>query len=59
MNDHDQTASPDATSDRPLDVAVVGGGQAGLAMGWHLRRLGLRFLVLDAGPELGHVWRAR
>jgi putative flavoprotein involved in K+ transport len=43
----------------PLDVAVVGGGQAGLAVAWHLRRLGLRFLVLDAGPEIGHVWRSR
>jgi putative flavoprotein involved in K+ transport len=42
-----------------LDVAVVGGGQAGLAIAWHLRRLGLRFLVLDAGPEIGHVWRSR
>ncbi|HEY3263415.1 MAG TPA: NAD(P)/FAD-dependent oxidoreductase [Pseudonocardiaceae bacterium] len=59
MNDHDQTAPPDATSDRLLDVVIVGGGQAGLAMGWHLRRLGLRFLVLDAGPALGHVWQAR
>jgi choline dehydrogenase-like flavoprotein len=42
-----------------LDVAVVGGGQAGLAVAWHLRRLGLRFLVLDAGPAIGHVWRSR
>lgn len=43
----------------PLDALVIGGGQAGLAMAWHLRRQGLRFLVLDAGPEVGHVWRAR
>jgi putative flavoprotein involved in K+ transport len=42
-----------------FDVAVVGGGQAGLAMAWHLRRLGLRFVVLDAGPQVGHVWRSR
>jgi cation diffusion facilitator CzcD-associated flavoprotein CzcO len=26
-----------------LDIAVVGGGQAGLAMGYHLRDQGLRF----------------
>ena len=45
--------------DRLLDVVVVGGSQAGLAMAWQLRRQGMRFLVLEAGPELGHVWRAR
>jgi putative flavoprotein involved in K+ transport len=38
---------------------VIGGGQAGLAMAWHLARQRLRFVVLDAGPELGHVWRGR
>jgi putative flavoprotein involved in K+ transport len=42
-----------------LDVVVVGGSQAGLAMAWHLAQQGLRFLVLEAGPEVGHVWRAR
>jgi hypothetical protein len=38
-----------------LDVAVVGGGQAGLAIARRLRRLGLRFLVLDASPEIGQA----
>ena len=47
------------TADWPLDVAVIGGGQAGLAMAWHLAREGLRFVVLDAGPEIGHSWRSR
>jgi putative flavoprotein involved in K+ transport len=28
-------------------------------MAWHLGRQGLRFVVLEAGPELGHVWRSR
>jgi putative flavoprotein involved in K+ transport len=42
-----------------LDVLVVGGGQAGLAMGYHLRRRGLRFQIVDSGPEIGHVWRSR
>jgi putative flavoprotein involved in K+ transport len=42
-----------------LDVVVVGGSQAGLAMAWHLARQGLGFVVLEAGPEVGHVWRSR
>jgi putative flavoprotein involved in K+ transport len=50
---------PDTAEDRPLDVAVVGGGQAGLAIGWHLAQQGRRFVVLEAGAELGHVWRDR
>jgi putative flavoprotein involved in K+ transport len=38
---------------------VIGGGQAGLAIAWHLKRQGLRFVVLEAGSELGHTWRDR
>jgi putative flavoprotein involved in K+ transport len=49
----------DPAGDQRLDVVVVGGSQAGLAMAWHLAQQGLRFLVLEAGPEVGHVWRSR
>jgi putative flavoprotein involved in K+ transport len=45
--------------DRLLEVVVVGGSQAGLTMAWHLAQRGLRFVVLEAGPEVGHVWRSR
>jgi putative flavoprotein involved in K+ transport len=45
--------------DQRLDVVVVAGSQAGLAMAWHLAQQGLRFVVLEAGPELGHTWRSR
>jgi putative flavoprotein involved in K+ transport len=47
------------THNELLDVAVIGGSQAGLAMAWHLARERLRFVVLDAGPEIGHTWRSR
>jgi putative flavoprotein involved in K+ transport len=42
-----------------LDVLVVGGGQAGLAMGYHLAQRGRRFLIVDAGAEIGQAWRSR
>jgi putative flavoprotein involved in K+ transport len=42
-----------------LDVLVIGGGQAGLAMGYHLGRRNLRFVIVDAGPEIGSAWRSR
>jgi putative flavoprotein involved in K+ transport len=52
-------AQQDPAGGEVLDVVVVGGSQAGLAMAWHLQRQGLRFVVLEAGPEVGHVWRSR
>jgi putative flavoprotein involved in K+ transport len=55
---HDETPQ-DPAGDQRLEVVVVGGSQAGLAMAWHLARQGRRFVVLEAGPELGHTWRSR
>ncbi|MEU2182687.1 ArsO family NAD(P)H-dependent flavin-containing monooxygenase [Streptomyces thermolilacinus] len=42
---------------RYVDVVVVGGGQAGLAAGYHLRRQGLDFTILDAAPAPGGAWQ--
>lgn len=39
------------------DVVIIGGGQAGLATGYYLRRSGLDFVILDAGAEAGGAWR--
>ncbi len=38
---------------------VIGGGQAGLSVGYHLRRRGLPFLILDAHQRIGDAWRNR
>ena len=40
-----------------LDVVVVGGGQAGLAVAYYLQRAGTRFVVLDNSPVAGGAWR--
>jgi putative flavoprotein involved in K+ transport len=41
------------------DVAVIGAGQAGLALGYHLAQQGRRFVILDRGDAIGSVWRGR
>ena len=54
-----QLGGASGAGDELLDVVVIGGSQAGLAMAWHLARRHLRFVVLEAGPEPGHTWRSR
>jgi putative flavoprotein involved in K+ transport len=56
---NDGPAGAGGAGDELLDVIVVGGSQAGLAIAWHLAREGLRFVVLEAAPEIGHTWRSR
>ena len=41
------------------DTVVVGGGQAGLAVGYHLSRQGHPFVILDGSERLGDSWRSR
>lgn len=38
---------------------VIGGGQAGLAVGYYLAKRGLPFLILDANARIGDAWRNR
>src|SRR5215813_12143627 len=42
-----------------VQTIVVGGGQAGLSVGYHLSRRGIPFLILDASPRIGDAWRNR
>ena len=42
-----------------LDVLVIGGGQAGLATGFHLKQAGHRFQIVERNPRLGDNWRNR
>jgi len=38
---------------------VIGGGQAGLSVGYYLARQGRPFVILDASPRVGDAWRSR
>jgi len=42
-----------------VETLVIGGGQAGLAVGYHLARRGLPFLIVDANERIGDAWRKR
>jgi cation diffusion facilitator CzcD-associated flavoprotein CzcO len=42
-----------------LDSIVIGAGQAGLSSSFHLARLGISHVVLDADAEPGGAWRHR
>lgn len=41
------------------DVVVVGGGQAGLAIGYFLAQQGRDYVILEAAEEVGAAWRER
>ncbi|MFL5920068.1 MAG: flavin-containing monooxygenase [Gaiellaceae bacterium] len=42
-----------------FETIVIGGGQAGLSLGYYLKRLGQRFVILDANARIGGSWRTR
>jgi putative flavoprotein involved in K+ transport len=42
-----------------VETVIIGGGQAGLAVGYHLRQRGLRFVILEENERVGDVWRKR
>lgn len=44
---------------RDVDAVVIGAGQAGLSASYHLSRLGVDFVVLDANPTQGGAWQHR
>jgi len=49
---HERGGSPEATH----DGAVIGAGQAGLAMGYFLKRQGRKFVILEAADSIGSAW---
>jgi putative flavoprotein involved in K+ transport len=42
-----------------IDTVIIGAGQAGLTMGYHLRRAGHEFVMLDGDARVGDSWRQR
>ena len=52
------TATATPTTQR-TDVLIIGAGQAGLAAGYHLQRLGIAARIVEADDRVGDVWRRR
>jgi putative flavoprotein involved in K+ transport len=48
-----------ASEPERFKVIVIGGGQSGLATGYHLQRLGVPFVILDGAARVGDAWRQR
>ena len=42
-----------------VETLIVGGGQAGLAVGYHLAKRDRRFVITDANERIGDPWRRR
>lgn len=42
-----------------IQTIVIGGGQAGLAVGYHLKKRGIEFVIFDANQRIGDAWRNR
>jgi putative flavoprotein involved in K+ transport len=42
-----------------IHTVIIGGGQSGLSVGYHLARRGLPFVILDANVRVGDSWRHR
>ena len=48
-----------ATIPQKYQVIIIGAGQAGLSMGYHLSQKGIHFLILEANKKVGDSWRKR
>ena len=48
-----------AVQTEKVPVVVIGAGQAGLSVGYHLTQLGVPFVILDANKRIGDTWRRR
>jgi putative flavoprotein involved in K+ transport len=59
MNSATGDSSPRPHSSDDVEVAVIGGGQAGLTMGYFLVRQGRRFAILERADSIGSAWHER
>src|SRR2546427_10347455 len=54
-----QSLKEEAATCPHVEIIIVGAGQAGLSMGYWLKRKPRSFLLLEAGRCIGESWRQR
>jgi putative flavoprotein involved in K+ transport len=59
QSDVEEHSSHPAYGSEHFETVVIGGGQAGLSIGYHLARRDRRFVILDANERIGDSWRKR
>jgi putative flavoprotein involved in K+ transport len=58
-SDLEERNRPTAAGSEHFETVIIGGGQAGLSVGYHLARRDRRFVILDANERIGDSWRKR
>jgi putative flavoprotein involved in K+ transport len=56
---NDEEAEMDGNGVERFETIVIGGGQAGLSAGYHLKEAGRPFVIVDANERVGDAWRKR
>ena len=58
-SDLEERNRPTAVGSEYFETVIIGGGQAGLSVGYHLKKQGRPFVILDANERIGDAWRKR
>ncbi|MDQ3751740.1 MAG: NAD(P)/FAD-dependent oxidoreductase [Actinomycetota bacterium] len=61
MKNRSSLADPQGRAGHPesTETVIIGGGQAGLSVGYYLAKQGRPFVILDANERVGDSWRNR
>jgi putative flavoprotein involved in K+ transport len=59
QSDVEERNRPTATDIEHVETVIIGGGQAGLSVAYHLKKQGRPFVILDANERIGDSWRKR
>jgi len=58
-SDLEERNRPATAGSENFGTVIIGGGQAGLSVGYHLKMQGRPFVILDANERIGDAWRKR